>query len=108
MKFNFFNRCVLIAVCVCFLAIPQISKGIIQPRSSRKLNIYPTPTHYKLFISGINSRGKYSILNIYGQVLIKGNIVNNEAPDLKFLKSWNYLIRFKNSNEIQTEKFIKL
>ncbi|HEX7583602.1 MAG TPA: T9SS type A sorting domain-containing protein, partial [Prolixibacteraceae bacterium] len=61
-----------------------------------------------LFISGLSSPEKYSILNVYGQVLLEGNLSNNEAIDVKFLKSGNYLIRFKNNNTVQTEKFVKL
>ena len=52
---------------------------MIQPRVfGGKLIIYPSPVHDNLFISGINSLERYTIFDVYGQVLLEGNIANNE------------------------------
>lgn len=86
----------------------EISAGMIQPVYREKLIMYPSPVHNNLFISGINTPFEYTILNIQDQVLLRGNVTNNETIDLKFLKSGNYLIRFRNNDEVQTKKFTKL
>ncbi|HEX7585089.1 MAG TPA: sialate O-acetylesterase, partial [Prolixibacteraceae bacterium] len=69
----------------------EIPSGMIQPETGKKLIIFPTPARNNLFISGLSSPEKYFIINVYGQVLLEGNISNNEAIDVNFLKSGNYL-----------------
>ena len=86
----------------------ETSTGIIQPEAEKKLILYPTPASNYLFISGITSLEYYSILNFYGQVLKEGSVTNHDAIEIRFLKSGNYLIRFKDNNEVQTRKFTKL
>ena len=86
----------------------EISAGMIQSEYSGKLIIYPTPVHDNLFISGINTLERYTILDVYGQVLLEGNIANNEFINVISLQSGNYLIKFKSINEVQTKIFIKL
>ena len=86
----------------------EITSVLEQLEAENKINIFPSPTQDQIYISGIRSQEKYSILNIYGQVLLKGSINNNEAIDVKILKSGNYLIKFKNNHGVQTEKFTKL
>ena len=82
---------------------------MIQPRVfGGKLIIYPSPVHDNLFISGINSLERYTIFDVYGQVLLEGNIANNEFINVNSLKTGNYLIKFKNINEVQTKIFTKL
>jgi sialate O-acetylesterase len=81
--------------------------AIVLPENVGKLNVFPTPTRDQIYISGLSCQEKYSILNLYGQVLLQGNIANNEAIDVKLLNSGSYLIRFENEEYLQTHKFIK-
>jgi len=86
----------------------ELTSVMDQMAQGEKMNIFPTPTKDKLFVSGIENDTIYSILNVYGQAMINGSIDNNEAIDVNFLKSGTYLIRIKNNQMVQTEKFTKL
>ncbi|HAQ18178.1 MAG TPA: hypothetical protein DCR40_02975 [Prolixibacteraceae bacterium] len=69
---------------------------------------FPSPALDKLYLSGIEYFYRYSILNLFGQVLKQGRIDKNLTLDVKFLSAGNYLIRFEGNQNFQTERFIKL
>jgi len=85
-----------------------IASGIEKSETQNKIRIFPIPARDQLVVSGISWTGKYAILNMYGQVQIQGNLIDNETINVSFLKSGNYLIRLISDHAVQIQKFIKL
>ena len=85
-----------------------IASEIEKSEKQNKISIYPIPARDQLFVFGISRTGKYAILNMYGQVQIQGNLIDNETIDVACLKSGNYLIRLISDQTVQIQKFIKL
>jgi hypothetical protein len=86
----------------------EIVSGSIEMENGKKVNIFPSPAHEKLFVSGIESGKAYSIMNIFGQILQKGIIAENKTVDVQSFPNGMYFIRFEGSKGFQTEQFIKL
>ena len=85
-----------------------IASGIEKAEVPNGIRIFPTPARDQLFVSGMNRTGKYAVLNMYGQIQIQGNLIDNETINIDFLKSGNYLIRLISDQAVQIQKFIKL
>ena len=86
----------------------EIPTGILERKNADNVVIFPSPTHNQLKISGAESGKKFSILNVFGEVMQKGIITENNTIDIKFLKNGNYFLHIEVNNGIQTKKFIKL
>ncbi|MDP3643879.1 MAG: sialate O-acetylesterase [Bacteroidota bacterium] len=86
----------------------EIPSETTELEKQKKLTVFPTPTHDKLYLSGIEYFYRYSILSVIGQVLKQGRIAENQTLDVKFLSAGKYLIRFEGDKRVQTEKIIKL
>jgi sialate O-acetylesterase len=86
----------------------EIPSGIARKGAIPKPTVHPSPTRDKLYLSGVETFFRYSILNVYGQVLKQGSTFENPILDVRFLCAGNYLIRFESNHDFQTEKFIKL
>ncbi|HET6559262.1 MAG TPA: Ig-like domain-containing protein, partial [Prolixibacteraceae bacterium] len=85
--------------------IPSGDKELV---AHKKINIYPSPTDGKLFVSGIEKGKIYSIINVYGQVLQSGIISEFNTFDVTSLDAGNYIIRIESNKECLTERFVKL
>lgn len=70
------------------------------------LTIYPNPTKGKLFINSTEEFTDFSILNLTGQVVKKGNFENN--IDVSDLKKGIYLLNLKSEKQLEVRKFQKL
>lgn len=88
--------------------ISEAVSGSIETGNEKKVSIFPSPTHDKLFVSGIESGITYSILNLCGQVLQKGIVSENKTFDVQSLQKGMYFIRFESQKGWQTGQFIKL
>jgi sialate O-acetylesterase len=85
----------------------EIPSETTELNDKKILTIFPSPTHGQLNLSGIESFYRYSILNLFGQVLKSGDISESQILDVKFLSAGNYLIRFESDKKYQTAKFVK-
>ncbi|MDA9250540.1 M4 family metallopeptidase [Flavobacteriaceae bacterium] len=68
------------------------------------LRAYPIPSSNFVTIEGLNKHESYSIYNIWGALIINGNISNNEQIDIRNFTKGLYFLKFDNGNII---KFIK-
>lgn len=86
----------------------DITSTMQEPTEQGKVNIYPSPAHDHLVVSGIEPRTAYSILNLFGQVLQKGILSESKTVTVNSFVNGIYFIRFEGSKGFQTQQFIKL
>ena len=72
---------------------------------SLDLTIYPNPVQNTLFISGLDNVASYSVYDITGKELIRGNTTN--SVDVQALNSGLYLLKVYANHETSTVKFLK-
>lgn len=71
------------------------------------INIYPNPTYGNIFIES-SENGNYEIYNISGQLLQKGNIIDNISSEISLedFKQGLYFVKYYNSNFCSTYKIM--
>lgn len=72
--------------------------------TNKKIKLFPNPSSSLIQISGLKETEKYSIFNVLGSEVKKGNISNNEKLDVQNLNNGLYFMKFENGSVI---KFIK-
>lgn len=95
------------------LAPINVIIGINEVESSPTLGIYPNPTNKYILINKNELANKsldYSIFNISGQVLLNGNLNNNENKriDVSSLPYGIYMINITSEGKKFNSKFIKV
>jgi hypothetical protein len=84
--------------------------GVKEPQNS-EIVIYPNPTNnaINLNIEPKYFNGNWEISNLTGQILLKGEISNNEnfQLDISNLPPATYFLRISNGEEIKVEKVVK-
>lgn len=83
----------------------------VTKKMTAKIKLYNNPVCDKLFFYHLTSlNAQYRILNMDGQVLMKGNIAANAIStslNIQLLSKGVYLLQFIKDGEIATERFIK-
>lgn len=82
-----------------FLAISESGK-------TQAIQVYPNPAVDVLNITKVSNNATYSIYNVAGQIIAKGNIANNKVSVSK-LEKGVYIISVDNNGETAKVKFIK-
>jgi endo-1,3(4)-beta-glucanase len=81
--------------------------GIIN-KNLTPLSFYPNPATSEIFIKNLTETAEVSIYDFTGKLLIRHiNISDGAKIDVSKLHKGIYLIRMKNSNEIQTARMIR-
>ena len=79
-----------------------------QHLSSNSLKIYPNPTSFNVTIENAG-KGYISILNLYGQQLLKQGITApTNTLDVSTLPSGIYFVKVTGETSVQVRKFVKL
>lgn len=90
------------------ISASQVVTSVFAQKKANEVGVFPTPTSRFLTISGIKEQTSYRIMNLFGQLIKKGIVNEDQKLDLEFLNAGNYLIIFEGSNWEKTEKLIKL
>jgi hypothetical protein len=83
--------------------------GINETESNNSLQLYPNPVSDELRID-LNDKNEnldFEILNSLGQVVLSGNLTENNVIKTSNFPSGLYLIKFENSRNLEVIKFIK-
>lgn len=104
-------------VIVTLLGCSSDSSNILQVRdlgielfeNSKTVNIYPNPVSDELIIEikGCNEKMNFEILNVIGQVVFKGNLVEKTSVQTRNLEFGTYLIKLENGEVFEFRKIIK-
>jgi hypothetical protein len=86
-------------------ALPTKTNDLNKPAS---IVIYPNPATDDLFISGSEKINHFTIQNLTGQIVLKGNFQNKNFIDLRNLTKGSYFVRLCGEDFITTNTFIKL
>jgi hypothetical protein len=70
------------------------------------INIYPNPVKNELKIDFVGG-STFDILNLMGQVVLSGNLIQNSIVQTSTLTNGVYLIKFKTGNSYEYVKMIK-
>lgn len=73
---------------------------------NKDFSIYPNPVIDEMHITKVSSDATYSIVNLNGQQIAEGKVVNNQL-DLRTLEKGVYIITIEDKGEIINHKFIK-
>ena len=79
----------------------------IQKKKIESWKVYPNPTNDILMISGITKKTQYSLFNINGQLIVSGNIEQNEKIDMSDFPSGLYIIKLKSESNSVSLRIIK-
>jgi Secretion system C-terminal sorting domain len=71
------------------------------------VKIYPTLTEKMIHVSGISEPTKFNIIDMLGNVLIKGNAVVSEPINVANLRSGTYFIQLELNEGSVVRKFVK-
>ncbi len=82
---------------------PTLGVGAVNIQSAQ---VYPNPAIDLLNITKVSDKATYTIVNMAGQVVAKGKIVNNKVQVSQLVKGV-YIIAVDNSGEVSQVKFIK-
>jgi len=75
-------------------------------KENNNLYIYPNPSEDFIYINSDYEFGNILISNIFGEILINKEIINNNnSIDIKCLPSGTYLCSVRNGNNIQIKRF---
>ncbi len=91
-----------------FTVSREIPTGTENPSTAEKLLVFPVPAHDKLYVLNGQSYSGYTILNVFGRIIQKGNPGNGKAIDVSSLSRGNYFIRLESKTHVETTKFIKI
>ncbi len=83
----------------------KLTLGIEKVISDFDVTIYPNPVKDKLYFKASVDFKEYTIKDVFGRDLLKGEFIN--AIDVDCLKSGVYFIVFNFGNETRTIKFLK-
>ena len=72
--------------------------------SNRGMKVYPVPASSELFISNLNQKENYQIINCQGQVIQQNSLDTNSAILIENLERGLYILKIANQNF----KFVKL
>ncbi|MEZ4921544.1 MAG: T9SS type A sorting domain-containing protein [Crocinitomicaceae bacterium] len=74
------------------------------------LGVYPNPTMDVVTISGINSNGVISVLDVQGNIILTNNVTTSEILkiDLSEFESGMYILRFTTENNITETRIVKM
>jgi hypothetical protein len=79
----------------------------IEKKKIESWKVYPNPTNDILMISGITKKTQYSLFNINGQLIVSGNIEQNEKIDMSDFPSGLYIIKLKSESNSVSLRIIK-
>ena len=82
---------------------PTLGVGAVNIQSAQ---VYPNPAIDLLNITKVSDKATYTIVNMAGQVVAKGKIVDNKVQVSQLVKGV-YIIAVDNSGEVSQVKFIK-
>ena len=74
---------------------------------NEEVSVSPNPFKDQISIKGVPSDFSYSINNIVGQVLLKGEASGNVISNLGNLPSGTYFILIKTKEKVSIQKLIK-
>ncbi|AWM13243.1 secretion protein [Flavobacterium sediminis] len=74
--------------------------------TSTEITLYPNPTSSILNITGLSNSSAFTIYNLLGQPVKKGNAENNMI-NVESLEQGHYIIEIQNNDQITTKRFIK-
>ena len=83
----------------------DLVNGVNEKSIVSEINIYPKPTSNTLNINGIIKNINYSIFNLQGQSILKGNTNNN--IDVSTLPQGMYILNLETESGVLVNKFIK-
>lgn len=84
----------------------NVVSGINEFGNNNKINIYPNPVKNELRID-FEGGSTFEILNLTGQVVYIGNLLNNTIVQTANLSTGVYLIKFKTGKSFEYKKIIK-
>lgn len=79
-----------------------------KPTFKSDISIQPNPFNSVIEFSGISGECLYSIYNIYGQEITKGNCCDSKISNLEFLPAGQYIIRISNDSKVFINKIVKI
>lgn len=89
--------------------LSEVPTGISEENADdiSEINIAPNPTSDKVFIkTTLNTKGKISLSNVLGQVVISDVYMGSSAFDLSHLPEGIYTLALTQSGKIQTKKIV--
>ena len=92
------------------IIVSEFPAGISENNLNKlNISIFPNPSQTELNVKAPNDlNGMYSILDLNGKVLIKGNLKGKiEKINISTLPTGSYFINFRSANSILTKSFIK-
>jgi len=87
-----------------FSGFPQSISSI----DNTRISISPNPSKNILLINADNKNLEYSIINLFGETIIKGNLINENSINIENIASGNYFIRLKGEGINSNLKFTKI
>ncbi len=81
-------------------------------KNKTEVSVYPNPANDKLYIKSkstdIIEKGSYSIVDLYGRIILQNKFNKLEYIDISSLAEGVYFIRIADENQLSTVKFIKV
>jgi hypothetical protein len=78
----------------------------IQETHSHSLQLYPNPTQNHLVIKGLEGAYSYSIHDLSGRIVLRGESNHDQRIDLQNLTDGTYFIQINRADLLRTMKFI--
>ena len=82
------------------------SLAVLENTGNNLIQVYPNPATDVLNVTKVSNKALYSIYNVAGQIVSKGNVLDNTVQVSQLLKGV-YIISIDNIGEITNVKFIK-
>ncbi|MFO8087198.1 MAG: T9SS type A sorting domain-containing protein [Bacteroidales bacterium] len=80
----------------------------ISEREKDQFSVFPNPFKNEITVEGIASAFDYTIMDISGRVILKGQARNGRIIELKNMKPGLYLITIKTAERISTQKILRM
>jgi hypothetical protein len=84
----------------------NVISGIHEPGENNKIKIYPNPVKNELRID-FEGGSTFEIMNLMGQIVYSGNLINNQIVQTSNFTSGVYFIKFNSGNLSEYKKIIK-
>ena len=76
--------------------------------TDKGIKLYPNPITDYLYVEGIENTCSMSIVDLKGEVLFFGNVINKEKVSLTNFRKGIYIVKLTINNSVAQQKIIKI